>query len=62
MLLQSGYLPINIKYADRRRYFDCFEAWDDRHDADPLITLVAAYAEARLTEWLGILDRSIAPD
>jgi Fic family protein len=58
MLLQSGYLPINIKYADRRRYYECFEVWDKTQDDQPMSELVAAYVQERLTEWLSIIDAS----
>jgi len=57
MLLQSGYLPINIKYADRRRYYDCFQAWDDHQDSEPMTALVTEYAARRLHDWLAAIDR-----
>jgi len=62
MLLQDGYLPINIKYADRRRYYDCFQTWDDHHDPLPMITLVAQYAKDRLETWLSTMDQIPSPD
>jgi Fic family protein len=59
MLMRSGYLPISIKYTDRRRYYDCFEARDERDDCEPMIKLVLDYAQARLGEWLTIIDPSL---
>ncbi|MDR0989876.1 MAG: Fic family protein [Propionibacteriaceae bacterium] len=53
-LLQSSYLPINIKYTDRRRYYDCFLAWDETHDPQPMIELVNDYVEQRLREWVNL--------
>jgi Fic family protein len=55
MLLRAGYLPINIKHADRRRYYDCFQAWDDHQDSEPMTALVVEYAERRLREQLAAL-------
>lgn len=55
MLMRSGYLPINIKYTDRRRYYDCFEARDERDDSEPMTELVIEYAQTRLREWLAII-------
>ncbi|MCL2470357.1 MAG: Fic family protein [Propionibacteriaceae bacterium] len=59
MLLQAGYLPVNIKYADRERYYECFEAWDNNQDSLPMTLLVAEYAEGRIREWIDILDHSV---
>ncbi|MDR1431752.1 MAG: Fic family protein, partial [Propionibacteriaceae bacterium] len=59
MLLQAGYLPINIKYTDRQRYYDCFKAWDDDRDSQPMTAIIAEYATGRLREWLTILDTAL---
>ena len=56
MLLRAGYLPINIKYTDRRRYYDCFQAWEQGGDDGPMIGLVTGYAERRLRDWLALTD------
>jgi Fic family protein len=56
MLMRSGYLPINIKYTDRRRYYDCFEARDDLGDSLPMTQLVLGYTQQRLADWLAIIS------
>jgi len=61
MLLHTGYLPVNIKYTDRQRYYDCFQAWDEKRDSQPMTALVAEYAEQRLREWISILDTALPP-
>ena len=35
MLMQAGYPPINVKYSDRRRYYDSFDAF--YRDGDPSV-------------------------
>jgi Fic family protein len=54
-LMQNKYLPINVKFADRRRYYDCFTAYHENGDADPIISMVAAYVEEELDRYLGML-------
>lgn len=48
-LIKSGLLPINIKYADRRRYYDCFDEYhDEQKTIEPLVKLIAEYEEVEL--------------
>jgi excisionase family DNA binding protein len=54
-LMQNGYLPINVKFADRRKYYECFTAYHRDKDAEPIIRLVAAYVEEELNRYLGML-------
>jgi len=54
-LLQKEYLPINVKFADRRGYYECFIAYHQSGDADPIISLVATYVEEELDRYLGML-------
>jgi hypothetical protein len=44
-----------VREADRRRYYDCFQAWDDQQDSEPMTALVVEYAERRLREQLAAL-------
>ena len=55
MFMQCGYPPINVKFADRRRYYDCFDSYYKDEDAAPMVTLVAEYLEERLKQYLEIL-------
>ena len=55
MLMKKGYPPINIKFADRRRYYDAFTAYHQGGTAEPMIQLVGDYVQERLNEYLRIL-------
>jgi len=54
-LMRHGYPPINVKYADRRRYYDCLEAYYRDDDEGPMVRLVAEYVEERLKQYLAAL-------
>ncbi|MDF2801137.1 MAG: filamentation induced by cAMP protein Fic [Anaerocolumna sp.] len=54
-LMQNGYLPINVKFTDRRTYYECFAAYHQDGDADYIISLVADYIEEELDRYLGML-------
>lgn len=47
-LMQNGYPPVNIKFADRKRYYECFDHYYRDGNAAPMVELVAEYAEERL--------------
>ena len=55
-LMKEGYPPINIKYGDRRRYYDCFTSYHV-HGNDPseMVILIAKYLEEELLRYLGII-------
>lgn len=55
-LMKEGYPPINIKYGDRRRYYDCFTSYHT-HGNDPsgMVSLIAQYLEEELQRYLGII-------
>ena len=48
MLMQASYPPINIKYSDRKRYYEAFDAYYRYNKADALIKIVSDST----TEWL----------
>lgn len=54
-LMKAGYLPIDIKFADRIAYYDAFDAYHVRHDLSAMETLFAGYINARLDMYLHIL-------
>lgn len=57
-LLKSGLLPINIKFSDRRKYYDCFDAYyADGHDSNMLANLIADYEQEELERYIQMLDR-----
>ncbi len=55
MLMQCGYPPINVKFSDRKRYYDCFDSYYKDKTAAPMVTMVAEYLEERLKQYLDLL-------
>lgn len=58
MLMQAGYPPINVKFTDRLRYYDCFDSYYRDHNAAPFVEMVAEYIKERLYQYLRMLQRS----
>lgn len=54
-LMRTGYLPIDIKFTDRRRYYAAFEAYYAQGDIAPMVELVTGYEDEALKERLAIL-------
>lgn len=54
-LIRNGYPPINVKFTDRRKYYDAFDAYYRDGNADAMIDLIAGYVNERLGEFLEIL-------
>jgi Fic family protein len=52
-LIKAGFLPVNIKFADRGKYYDCF---DDYHAGtrtpDMLTRLILSYEEEELLKYI----------
>ena len=55
-LIRAGYPPINVKFADRKRYYEAFDAFYRDGNASAMIELIAEYVDRRLDEYLAILD------
>ncbi len=55
-LLRSGYPAINIKFTDRTRYYDAFDAYYRDGRADDMVRLIGEYVSVRGEEYLEILD------
>ena len=56
-LMRHGYLPINVKYTDRRRYYDTFTAYHRSGDITPMATLIATYLIERERELIDLCKR-----
>lgn len=54
-LIRNGYPAINVKFADRKKYYDAFDAYYRDGSADAMIELIAGYVNERLDEYLEIL-------
>lgn len=55
-LMQHGYPAINVKFTDRRRYYDAFDAYYKNGTAEPMELLVAEYVNERLGQHLDALE------
>ena len=55
-LIRNGYPPINVKFTDRKRYYDAFDAYYRDNDASKMTALIAEYVNERLDEYLAILE------
>ncbi|MDR1271560.1 MAG: Fic family protein [Clostridiales Family XIII bacterium] len=55
MLMQAGYPPVNVKFADRKRYYTCFDSYYRDNNASPMVEMTAEYAKERLSQMLQIL-------
>ena len=55
-LMKAGYPPIDIKFADRMRYYDAFDFYYVNGDLSPMTKLFAEYLNARLDEYLKVLN------
>ena len=51
-LMQNGYPPINVKFADRKRYYDAFDSYYRDSDASAMVKMVAEYIDERLIKYL----------
>ena len=54
-LIRNGFPPINVKFADRKKYYDAFDAYYRDGSADAMTDLIAGYVNERLDEYLKIL-------
>ena len=55
-LIRNGYPPINVKFTDRKKYYDAFDAYYRDGNADAMTDLIAGYVNDRLDEYLEILE------
>ena len=55
-LMQNGYPPINVKFTDRKRYYDAFESYSRNQDTKPMTNLIAEYVAERLYQYLRVID------
>ncbi len=56
MLMQAGYPPIDVKFADRGKYYSCFDIYYRDNDASPMVNMVGAYVKERLSQYLSLLQ------
>lgn len=54
-LMQHGYPPINVKYSDRKRYYDAFDSYYRDGDAGAMVGIVAEAVKERLELYLQVM-------
>lgn len=54
-LIRNGYPAINVKFADRKKYYDAFDTYYRDGNAEAMTDLIAGYVNERLDEYLEIL-------
>ena len=58
-LMKEGYPPINIKFSDVSKYYDCFNHYRvNDNDASKLTALVSGYALDELKRYIDIAEQS----
>lgn len=55
-LMKNGLLPVNIKFTDRVKYYDCFDNYRLTGSADMLTSLIAGYEIAELERYINIIE------
>lgn len=59
-LIKAGLLPINIKFSDRRKYYECFDNYYSKHDGgESMIQLIADYELIELEKRIEILEGTV---
>ena len=48
---------INVKFTDRKRYYEAFDAYYKENDAMPMIELIAEYVDARFEDYFAVLEK-----
>jgi len=56
-LIKAGLLPVNIKFADRRKYYACFDDYyAGEYKPDMLVELLTGYEVMELARYIQLLD------
>lgn len=55
-LMQNGYPAISVKFTDRKRYYNAFEAYYHESKVEPMTQLIAEYVDERLEQYLKLTD------
>lgn len=55
-LMKAGFSPIDIKFTDRKSYYDAFDAYYVNGDLTPMEKLFAGYVNVRLDQYLSMLE------
>lgn len=55
MLMQKGLPPINVKFTDRKRYYECFDNYYKNANSVPMVSMLAEYVKEQLKQYLAML-------
>lgn len=55
-LIRNGYPPINVKFTDRKKYYDAFDEYYRNGNADKMTELIAGYVNERLDYYMRVLS------
>lgn len=58
-LIRNGYPAVNVKFADRKRYYNAFDAFYRDNNAEEMIKLIGEYVSERLDKYNEVLKLSI---
>lgn len=56
-LMKNGYVPINIKYKDRRKYYDAFKVWNEKEDSSLMTDLICDYLIEELNRYISLREQ-----
>lgn len=56
-LIRNGYPSINVKFTDRKRYYDAFDAYYRDGNSSAMSNLIAEYVDKRLDEYFAVLEK-----
>lgn len=51
-LMKNNYVPINIKFKDKRRYYDAFKSYNDTEDISLMVDLICDYLIIELERYI----------
>lgn len=57
-LMKQGFPPINIKYKDRRRYYDAFKAYNETEDSSLMTDLICDYLIEEINIYIKIKENT----
>lgn len=56
-LMKEGYPAINVKFVDRRKYYDCFTSYHELNgNANAFVQMVAEYVQEALERYIDIVS------
>lgn len=55
-LMKKGFLPVNIKFSDRAKYYNCFDDYCENGLPDMLTELIADYEVQELKRYISIIE------